>query len=250
MPTPKEIFDQAFAPLQKPDPSTHDTAANDLRTLNLKEAERLIQGHINARNTQMPQIEFGYVENPDFNLNAGYDRPSHTGIIGIFTATVPLLYDTFYRIMAHPKAMGTTGDATVETARSLPGLWSNYETLLLSGRRTGESLAEMAPIDPGRKRYAELLAEHAVEFLVYHELAHITFGHAEYAAKNNLPFLMELYAKGSKAADNLKMQASKRAPTGMPPSPVLCAAFSILHITNKMFVLYSKGAIILSARLS
>jgi hypothetical protein len=192
--------------------------ANQLRSAYLSKAKEIIQGHIIARGAAMPAFYFNYVNNPELNLKAGYDRNDHCGYVGIFTGAVPLIYDMFYRMLSHPKILPEIGNVAIESARQpycSEGLWSDYNELFVHRGNHGKHLANVLPADPSRRKHANQLAECALEFLILHELAHITFGHCEYANTHlGLSLLTELNAKNPPAVNNLKRQAIECAADG------------------------------------
>jgi hypothetical protein len=108
-----------------------------------------------------------------------------------------LIYDLLYRALSHPKILPTVGNAGLEDA-SRPffkdDLYPDYG-VLLSQRSDGARLADIAPLDPARRKHANNLAMIAMEFFILHELAHITYGHCEYSNRPAMPFLMEFRRK-------------------------------------------------------
>lgn len=176
-----------------------------------------IAEHRKNRGPQMPELYFDYADDARVQAYAFYDRVSHVGFVAMFTGVVHLLHDMFYRMLSHPDVLPTIGRAEDETVRqpyASEGLWDDYNALLASRGRGGGRLADVIPRDPGRKRYAEILANHALDFLILHELAHITHGHCEYLQpKKAVPLLMEVNT-GAPAKDPTTRQALEIAADG------------------------------------
>jgi hypothetical protein len=123
--------------------------------------------------------------------------------------------------LAHPDVLPEIGNVGLEK-KSEPycreGLFQDYEKLIGSRAGSPVGISDVLPIDPLRRKYAERLAEHAWDFLVFHELAHITFGHCEYADVHlGISQMSELGAYGKQASPptkRMKNQAIESAADG------------------------------------
>ncbi|MGD0464708.1 MAG: hypothetical protein ABSB74_19660 [Tepidisphaeraceae bacterium] len=178
---------------------------NQLLGLSRKRANELIHEHQAALRAQsrraaagqkMPEFYFDYVESPKINAWACFNPNPNVwcGFIGIYTGAVTLVYDVFYRMLAHPEIFPTIGDASAESVRppfATEGIYSSYATLLKSRARSERAIANVLPKDGRRRTYAERLARIALDFFITHELSHITYGHCQYSTARGLSLLME-----------------------------------------------------------
>jgi hypothetical protein len=92
--------------------------------------------------------------------------------------------------------IGNAGAETTERSFSWEDVSGDYEEILKKRPRGGDCLSHVFPMDPIRKKYAEILADFALDFSVLHEAAHITNGHSEYVNSLGTPLLMEMNAAG------------------------------------------------------
>jgi len=131
-----------------------------------EKANKYISEVKNRKNTlsTMPDVYFDIIESPKLEAHA---------FIGLNTGTIDLIYDMFYRMMSHPDILPHIGIASDENINSEP---------LFDMVQNSKHLNSPTPIpvDPLRKQVAEILAVLAVNYTVYHELAHLRFGHLKY----------------------------------------------------------------------
>jgi hypothetical protein len=133
----------------------------------------------------------------------------YCGFIAVYAGAVKLIYDVFYRMLAHPHILPNLGDSSAESIRQpfcAEGIYNNYQQLLNSRKPHEKRMESVLPIDPRRMAYAERLAQSAVDFFIFHELSHVTYGHCEYLNTQGLSLLMEI-GRGRKKIDPITSQA-------------------------------------------
>ena len=124
-------------------------------------------------------IHFDFINNPhigawDFRLNNGYG-------IGLTSGTLILVGMVFHYMLSTRSLFPRIGLPDAERSSLPPIPWDvlNAETLY------GDGVMPVAPLGRERSLYALHLTHQALNFLVGHELAHITRGHVDYLQNNS-----------------------------------------------------------------
>jgi hypothetical protein len=158
-----------------------EKAYNDIAT----DAAAFISSARNAL-PRLPHIHFDFVLNGE--VNAFAFKSSGRYFIGINTGTIYTLRLVFMRMLADARLFPKVGNPRKE-ARTLPALTSfipNAQRLLEAG------IMPVVPKTAARAAYAEYLFDFAFNFLVGHEIAHISLGHVDYMlSKKKLGWVSE-----------------------------------------------------------
>jgi hypothetical protein len=146
---------------------------------------------------KMHRIYFDYVDNPRLNAFAFYYPDTKSGFICVHTGAVRLIFDLFYRLLSHPDVLTMIGNPSAESVKThiySEEISNDFDVACALRGASGDRFADVFPQDTRRRKYAEKLAEIALEFLVLHELSHLSAGHCEYsqARGKSAPLLMEL----------------------------------------------------------
>jgi hypothetical protein len=204
MDDPMIKFDEALSlgfrgSLQRLDPNTEGSLLRRHRSRAMIHLDRLSKT-ANIRST-MPAVHLAYLDSDEVNAVALVDGVD--AFIGITAGAIFGIHDLFCRWLSHPELMTDVGNpACEESGRST--LWASGATngwRSLAAESDGMELADIEPRDPGRAQAARGLAMTAIDWLFFHELAHIRHGHCEYAnARLGLRLLMEVRAHPSSSA--------------------------------------------------
>ncbi len=125
------------------------------------------------------QLKFSFLANENFGAFA-YISPNTKNaydFIGINFGTVITLHDTFCRMLSCPNLFPECGDPKKETDN--PDIIIPYITGNVFGQLGKGTRKLLRPKCPIRYNYAKYLTYHALLFLFFHELAHLTRGHLE-----------------------------------------------------------------------
>lgn len=170
---PEDIFDRATKTLGGR-LTTH--VGEPLKGI-LETVRHRAQSLINLHTTRIPRtnprhVHFDLIDNPKINAVA-----FTTGVdfIGLNDGTIVALMNVFQRMLYHSEILpwiGGTADAPTRPVR--------LERLITSTTDILETGADFHfPKDPVRANYARALTNTALDFLIAHELSHITNGHVD-----------------------------------------------------------------------
>jgi hypothetical protein len=138
---------------------------------------------------RLPDIYFGFILNG--TLNAVAFPYNKRYFIGVNFGTIYLFNTVFCRMLSDRRVLTSIGDISKESEQhqSLVGLINN------SNKAFSDGITPERPNCPIRDAYRSLLLEETIQFLVTHEVAHISNGHVDYVnIKHGLSFLFELGA--------------------------------------------------------
>ena len=122
------------------------------------------------------QLEILIVDNP--SLNAYADDGADRDQIYIFHGAIEHIYGAILGLLSVPTCLRAIGDIKKEVRpQSLPGGRFPRVPLLRNAPRAEQRTRLFFPNDQERMTVAQILAELALEFLVYHEIGHIVGGH-------------------------------------------------------------------------
>ncbi len=113
-------------------------------------------------------------------LNAFAAEDSGWFLIGIYKGTYPFLLTVAARMLCDRRVLPNIGDPEKELE-----LHEVPVTNLLSMEHTRREEKQPFPKCPVRHQYAHLLYQEIMEFLIFHELAHIVRGHVGYLSSLN-----------------------------------------------------------------
>jgi hypothetical protein len=151
--------------------------------------------------TSLPPIHFDFVKNGAVNALAF--RAEERYFIGMTAGAMSMLHLILDRMLANPRTFQYIGRPAEEDPNLPPVPWDipDAERLFHSGVRP------ILPKCPSRRLYALHLSDQALQFLIGHEIAHITRGHVDYlASSTGSPFLAELGWAGT-PEERLERQA-------------------------------------------
>ncbi len=116
----------------------------------------------------------------DASLNACVTDHSGCDRIYIFRGAVEHTYGTILGLLSTPTFFPTIGDVNNEVRpENLPGGRFPRVSLLKNASDVDRNTPRFFPSDQTRMTLARVLAELALEFLIYHEIGHIVGGHLE-----------------------------------------------------------------------
>jgi hypothetical protein len=196
---------------------------------------------------RLPLIHFDWIASS--SVNACAFRHQGRYFIGVTAGAMVLLNALFNRMLSNPVVLPGLGNSAAEDAgRVVPvPLSLDAEVFLAAGA------VPVLPTDQTRQAVAVLLQRYCFEFVLRHELTHISHGHVDYSAYRlgiplvrelgwingkAQPFLdrqtMEVLADGQAAfgaSGNLKLAFDE--PTGQLPPPLdaICS-----HPVDAMFL--------------
>ncbi|TFW15963.1 hypothetical protein [Duganella callida] len=104
------------------------------------------------------------------------DEKNGFDFIGVNSIAISTIFNYFYRIFCNPKVFSEFSKTSPE--ETTKARLESFSDLA----RTSAALA-VQPEDPKRREYASQFACLAVEFLIYHEFAHINNGHTRWLQK-------------------------------------------------------------------
>lgn len=155
----------------------------------------------------VPPIYVDFIN--DFSLNANAGRKETQYFIGINIGALLHTYSIFTRMLSCNTILKDVGDITSENTPQ------KVFDIQLKNADQGLSLfsRELIPRDPIRKSTVHQLMNYVIDFLVYHEYAHIAYGHVDYKIANSTcaqsitPFLqqsIEVWADGFAALASME----------------------------------------------
>ncbi len=109
----------------------------------------------------IPLIHFEFINNTEFNARAFKEQGQY--FIGVNHSVLPVLSSLFDQFLSHPQILAEVGACELESEDN--------------ARSRG------VPIDQSRALYAAHLKKMAYDFIVWHELAHITRGHVDFGSE-------------------------------------------------------------------
>lgn len=119
-------------------------------------------------------VHVDLVANPTINAVA-FEAHGHE-FIGVHTGSLLFLYDAFLSLFSSPSFMPEIGAAKAERT-------TNIDLTAWLQRENVAHIFELAPVDPARVTAAQFLTINAYNFLLAHEVGHITKGHLKYLAE-------------------------------------------------------------------
>ena len=124
----------------------------------------------------LPEPYIDIIDNNEPNAYA--TKSGNKYFIGITSGAIVLIYDTFFRIMSSKKILTDVGDPSkgMEAKKTLNPTLTELGQLTLPKEHHETS----APIDNTRILFAQQLIKMVFEFLIWHEFAHVIFGHVDY----------------------------------------------------------------------
>jgi hypothetical protein len=123
-----------------------------------------------------PHIIFNFMDSE--NIGGFTGKEGDTYYIAISDATELILKDLFLRMLSHPNILTKIGDPTKEHfSQPIPDYFFNIRQMVESGHKGNYSLVK--PKDVAREQYAYHLTYLALDYLFFHELSHILFGHID-----------------------------------------------------------------------
>ena len=140
----------------------------------------------------MPPTHIDIIDSDSLNAYA-FSSQGHE-FIGICAGTITIIHGIFFRFLSDSNLFPHLGDPNLESA-TLPKLSTNLRstTTFLT-----DPIAISQPNDPIRKLYAHWMSRIAMDFILFHEHAHLASGHVGYLKdKYNQPFIAELGAVSS-----------------------------------------------------
>jgi hypothetical protein len=160
-----------------------------------KRAEELISSAM-ALVPNLPHIHFDFVINGVINAWAFKSHGRY--FIGLSTGAVFMLELVIMRMLSDSRLFHTIGNPSgeLDNLPPLTGFVPDAERMYRAGQRP------ISPKTSPRLSYAIYLVDHALLFLVGHEIAHITLGHVDYLQSKTGAALveeMQLHQTGSEA---------------------------------------------------
>lgn len=157
-------------------------------TASLDRIRRIYWGHLDAIRGESPAllhatrgIYIDFVANGKLNAHANSRTPYD--LIGIHTGTIHNIGMFFDVIFSHPRVFEGWGDSEKEVGdfETLAGIrWSEDMSAVLKNlARLGIS-RERAPRCPERRQLAGRVMSMALDFIFFHEMGHILYGHTDY----------------------------------------------------------------------
>jgi hypothetical protein len=107
------------------------------------------------------------------------------------------VYDTFFTLLANPQVLPGIGNSRIEESREPIALLAKRLNPSQSGQDLSTSLTErlfaFLPKDSKRAVFALHMAEAALNFVISHEIAHVSEGHLDYCFRHKgLRYFLEL----------------------------------------------------------
>jgi len=146
----------------------------------------------------IPPIYVDLINNPALNATAA--RSGNQYFIGIYIGAILQSFAVFSRMMASNTILTDIGSAALEDPPQKMHDIQLKETIhpLLSFTR------ELVPKDPIRNEVVKMFVKHVLDFLIFHEYAHIVYGHVDYRNSK----------QQSVFADNVVLQALETSADG------------------------------------
>ncbi|MCH7687131.1 MAG: hypothetical protein IH899_10700, partial [Planctomycetes bacterium] len=176
-------MDTLFGPTLNPDAfaSPFDDVVEDFVEKGRVLYESLVD-HMRPQWKQRP-LEILIVDNPSLDARANHyaDRDQ----ICIFRGALELIYGNILGLLSTPTFFPAMGDIKNEVRpQNLPGGRFPRVPLLKNISDADQRTSLFFPNDQTRMTVAQILAELALEFLIYHEIGHIVGGHLEILRKS------------------------------------------------------------------
>lgn len=134
-------------------------------------------------------------------INAVADIREGTGLIALTGGSVTLAGDTFRRLLSHPLVLPQIGNpqATEVTGpQHGDGVSKDMTSLIQKRQNEGRPIKVPPPVNPARLSCSQLLTKIFLDFLIAHELGHITNGHVGYLLDSvGIRYMLELRAEGT-----------------------------------------------------
>jgi hypothetical protein len=178
---------------------------------NIAERAKLLISKAREFLPHLPPIHFDFVFNGDINAIAFKSDGRY--FIGLNTGTIYMLELVFMRMLADSRLFPSIGNRS-EEANDLPPL-TGYVPQAQQMYEAG--VIPSPPKTKPRLSYAIHLFNHALHFLVGHEIAHITLGHVDYLqSKTGTALIAEMNwnqtdAEGLIERQSLEAQADTRS---------------------------------------
>lgn len=148
-----------------------------------RESSNIIISFIRKRIPKLPPIYFDFIDSP--SLNAGATKFKAKYYIGINSGVHFLLIDMFNKIFASKNNLPLLGNITEESSENF-----ELNRIFNEGPALDTSKTDfITPKDPDRNIYAIQYFHFAMDFMILHEIAHITFGHVDYV-QNQISLLL------------------------------------------------------------
>lgn len=130
---------------------------------------------------EVPPIYFEHIHNPNLNAFAAIGLKDEY-LVGINTGTLIILYDLFHRILSYNNLLTQIGNPNKELYKepTLRNYYLDANLMIVCGDLDYTDLKFLSPKDETRNLYADLLYEIAIDFLIAHEVNHISNGHLFY----------------------------------------------------------------------
>ena len=122
-------------------------------------------------------VKCGLVRSMDLNAFASYDREANSYLVGITFGTIKRVHALFHTIAASTSFYVDWGPAEFEGPFDLPAI--------LFGNSQQIAQAQRLPMDEHRRAMSDCMFSMAIEFLFFHEWAHVTKGHIARAMKGH-----------------------------------------------------------------
>lgn len=195
MTTPVQIFEKACGsrwlrpPKNRPfGPRFSPIPEEDQERILLEMYRGMAAKAVNQMRPHFPrliEIYFDYIDNGELNAVADVISDPDTGkvgYIGMFRGTPLLLRDFFQRMLSHPDVLPSLGNAKGESLNieHTEGVVLDIKRLRKKRSDAGRSIETVVPNDMIRLLFAHYVTMVALDFLIFHEFAHIVNGHCDY----------------------------------------------------------------------
>lgn len=136
------------------------------------------------------KIIIDFFNNDSFRAFTTYKKGCY--IIAISDAVLKISLYIFYKLLSNPKVLVNVGDVSKEIdINRITDYYFSLSDIVELGHKG--IMEYTIPKDSIRKEYAENLARIAIDYIFFHELSHIQYGHVDYITslsktKNNLQF--------------------------------------------------------------
>jgi len=166
------IINNKYGRLIIPDQNTENNLTRIINIISTRLSDHCDFAEKNLYTEKFKKIEFGFLNKTDLNAFA-YSSPESFDFIGINIGVVFTVANVFNRILAHPENFPDIGNIKIEKndIELLPYLTTDV---------ISSELKMITPKCPIRSMFAHELACVAIDFLFFHELTHLRFGHVDY----------------------------------------------------------------------
>lgn len=152
-------------------------------------------------NNRLPFVNIDFINNNE--VNAVATKKCGKYFIGIYWGTYFLLWNLFLRMMTSSKVLPHIGNASNEKVIKI---FSPFQLSLSSLMLASPHDQKVSPIDRTRNVHAGQLTMSAINFLFFHEYAHIIFGHVDLIEHLKYDFSLNEIVRSIDKADSLLMQ--------------------------------------------